>query len=171
MHTTRRHIDWVSIVELMRLPLVGSFFRALNAMPLDRGRVDAATVRSIIERLRRGRVVGIFPEAGIRTPTTSVLQGGSYRGGLGRIAQMAGVPIVPCVVVDTANFGRPGAWLPLRRTRFAVAYGEPLYVDRGLAPREARRAVEEAWRAAALALLEELKAAGVVWPPPAREPG
>ena len=57
----------------MSKPFVGWFFNALNAMPLDRGKVDSKTVRTIVGRLQAGRVVGIFPEGSIRTPESSVL--------------------------------------------------------------------------------------------------
>ena len=156
MYTTRRQIDWVSIVEFFEKPLVAWFFKSLNAMPLDRGKVDSATVRSIISRLSAGRVVGIFPEAGIRRPDNSVLRGGRFKSGIGRMALVASVPIVPCVILDTKKFSRPTAWLPLRRTRYAVAYGEPIHPPENLEGRAARRWMEEQWQAAVVALDDEL---------------
>lgn len=157
MNTTRRRIDFVSIVELFRKPLVGWFFRSLNAMPLDRRRVDGVTLRSVIERLRAGRVVGIFPEGGLRTEATSVLNGGKSRVGIGRMAQVAEVPIVPCVIVDSSNFAGRGAWLPLRRTRYAVAYGEPIERRADLDDGPARAALEADWKTSMLALRAELE--------------
>src|ERR1041384_2498243 len=63
---TRRLLDFVSTVEVFRNPLVAWFYGSLNAFPLDRSRPDVATVRVILDRLRRGRVVAIFPEGAIR---------------------------------------------------------------------------------------------------------
>ena len=158
MNTTRRAIDWVSIVELFRIKPVGWFFGGLNAMPLDRSRVDGGTVRQIVERLKAGRVVGIFPEGGLRTPETSVLNGGRMRSGIGRMAQVASVPIVPVVILGAENFRGVLPWLPLRRTRYGVAYGEPIELSTDLEPAEARRDAEERWKQAVCALATELEA-------------
>jgi hypothetical protein len=40
----------------------------------------------------------------------------------------------------------PSAWLPLAKTRFAVAFGEPLFVRPDLEPRDAQKELEERWR-------------------------
>ncbi len=159
INTTRRHIDWVSIVEMFKKPLVGWFFGSLNAMPLDRSRTDGVTVRTVIERLNAGRVVGIFPEGGLRRLEQSVISGGRFRSGVGRMAQMANVPIVPVAVLGTEAFSNPLAWLPLRRTRYGVAYGEPLLIREELNEKEARHEIEERWRDAVVALAGELQTA------------
>jgi 1-acyl-sn-glycerol-3-phosphate acyltransferase len=64
MAETRRNIDFVSSVEFRRTPIVGPLFRAMNCMFLDRGRADPATAKAIVDRLRRGRLVAMFPEGG-----------------------------------------------------------------------------------------------------------
>src|SRR3954468_1005403 len=48
MCSTRRHLDFVSVVEFFRNPLSAWFLRGMNAFPLDRGRVDAGTTRTIL---------------------------------------------------------------------------------------------------------------------------
>jgi ABC-type phosphate transport system auxiliary subunit len=58
-------------------------------------------------------------------------------------------------MVDTGNFARPGAWLPLRRTRYGVAFGEPLSIREDLPRLAARDELEERWRQS-LTELEEL---------------
>src|SRR5438093_385765 len=88
MRHTPRRVDFVSITELFRKPLVGWFFRNMNAFPLERSRSDPRTVRVILDRLARGRVVGIFPESRIREESESVLRGGPFRKGVGRIAKL-----------------------------------------------------------------------------------
>jgi len=156
MSACRRPIDFVSIVEVKERPLVGAFFRRLNCMFLDRHRSDAVTAREILDRLRDGRLVGIFPEGRLTTAESSVLRGGEITSGIGQLAQVARVPVVPCVVLDTGNFAGLAPWLPLRRTRYAVAFGNPLEV-RGDLPRSAARAdLEERWRSGLLELEAEL---------------
>lgn len=126
---TSRHIDWLSIVELFRHPLSAWFLNSMNAFPLDRSRADSATARKILARLRSGRVVGIFPEGGLRADKDSVLRGGGFKPGIGRLAQLARVPVVPCAIVGVEKFKRIASWLPLRRTRYAFAFGEAIAVD------------------------------------------
>ncbi|HVS16583.1 MAG TPA: lysophospholipid acyltransferase family protein [Thermoanaerobaculia bacterium] len=163
MNVCRRPIDFVSIVELMDRPLVGALFRALNCMALDRGRMDPVTAREILGRLRAGRLVGMFPEGGLRPAEASVLRGGSMVSGIGQLAQLAAVPVIPCLVADTGNFARRGAWLPLRRTRYAVAFGVPLRVREDQPRQAARDELEERWRRSLLELEAELEPR-LTWP-------
>lgn len=121
-----RVIDFVSIREVMGKPFVGWLFRNMGAFALDRSRADPTTVRVILERLARGRVVAMFPEGRIPTRENSVLHGGPTRGGIGRLAQLAQVPIVPCVILGTVAYSRFTSWLPLRRTIYAVNFGEAI---------------------------------------------
>src|SRR6266403_461224 len=62
----RRKIDWMAMAEFFPLPLLGVLLRAVDAFPANRDRADRATIRSAIERLKNGRIIGLFPEGGIR---------------------------------------------------------------------------------------------------------
>lgn len=123
---TPRLLDFVSIVEVFRNPLVAWFYGSLNAFPLDRSRADPKTVRIILRRLQRGRVVAVFPEGGFRGERDSVVRTRRMRSGVGRIAQMSGAPVVPCVLIGSSHYARLTSWLPLRRTRYGLIYGEPI---------------------------------------------
>lgn len=146
--STPRVIYWLSIVEIFRNPLVGCFLRCVGAEPLDRSKTDTRTVRKIVRHLRAGRVVGIFPEGGLRQAEESVLRGGSLHDGVGKLAQLAHVPVLPCVVVGSEKFADWRRWLPGAGTRWAVIFGEPIF------PREDADAAS-----ARLAMLEEIKTA------------
>jgi 1-acyl-sn-glycerol-3-phosphate acyltransferase len=122
----RRKIDWLAMAEFFPHPLLGRFLRAVDAFPADRDRADRATIREAIERLKRGCIVGIFPEGGIRDGARSVLEGAPLRPGASALAHLAGVPIVPCVIVGTDRFYAKKSWLPLRRTPLWIAFGEPI---------------------------------------------
>jgi 1-acyl-sn-glycerol-3-phosphate acyltransferase len=128
MRHVPRRLDFVSIVEIFRKPLAGWFLSRMNAFPLDRHRADPATVRIILDRLERGRVVAMFPEGRVRAPGESVVHGGTLRPGLTRIARLANAPIVPAVVLNSSAYAKISAWMPLRRTRYGVAFGEPIAV-------------------------------------------
>ncbi len=113
MHISPRNLDFVSVVELFRKPLVGWFFRNMNAFALDRSRVDPATTRTIFNRLEQDRAVVIFPEGHLRSPGKSVLSGGPFKSSLIRIAQLTGAPILPAVILGTRAYTRPASWLPM----------------------------------------------------------
>jgi 1-acyl-sn-glycerol-3-phosphate acyltransferase len=126
MATHPRVMDFVSITEVMRKPFVGWLFRNMGTFALDRNRADPQTVRVVLDRLARGRIVTMFPEGRIPTPEQSVLNGGRIRRGIGRIAQLADVPIVPCVILGTVAYRRFASWLPVRRTIYGVNFGKAL---------------------------------------------
>jgi len=125
LHVPRK-LDFVSSTEVFAIPGVGRFYRAMNAFPLDRSRPDSGTVRVILDRLKAGRTIAMFPEGGFRLQDRSVLHGGAIRPGIGRIARIAQTPVVPCAIEDSLSYMRAGAWLPLRRTRYGVAFGSPM---------------------------------------------
>lgn len=134
---TRRNVDFVSIVEVFRNPLVAWLYGSMNAFPLDRSKSDPRTIRVILDRLANGRVVGMFPEGQIRQPDHSVLAGGSIRKGIGRIARMANAPIIPVVVLNSGVYSHFSSWLPLRRVRYGIIYGQPLETNPSLDPENA----------------------------------
>jgi len=152
---TPRVLDFVSIVEAFRHPLAAWFLRSMGAFPLDRWKPDSPTVRTILDRLRRGRVVVIFPEGNVRTQETSVLNGGPIKPGVARIAQMSKVPIIPCVVLGSVAYRRLSAWMPLKRTRYAINYGEPIMPGKGPAELESKQ-IEQRLREAYVNLYQEL---------------
>ncbi len=95
--------------------VVSRFLDAVGILPMDRagGRASASSMDVVLDALRAGQVVGIFPE-GTRSP-----DGRLYRGktGVARLALSAGVPVIP---VGLQNTHVPSG----RRT--VVRFGDPL---------------------------------------------
>ncbi len=151
-----RVIYWLSIVEIFRNPLVGCFLRCFGAEPLDRSGPDPRTVRHIVRHLRAGRVVGVFPEGGVRAPEESVLQGGALHDGVCKLAQLACVPVLPCVVVGSGKFADWKCWLPGARTRWVVAFGEAIFVREDANSARARGVMIEEIKSALRALHTEV---------------
>ncbi|HZR79138.1 MAG TPA: 1-acyl-sn-glycerol-3-phosphate acyltransferase [Chthoniobacterales bacterium] len=121
-----RKIDWMAMAEFFPLPIVGLFLRAVDAFPADRDRADRKTIRTAINRLKAGRIVGVFPEGGIRDGARSLLEGAPLRAGASTLAHMAGVPIVPCVILGTDRLYAKRSWLPLRRTPVWIGFGQAI---------------------------------------------
>ncbi|PYJ82552.1 MAG: hypothetical protein DME73_04435 [Verrucomicrobia bacterium] len=122
----RRKIDWMAMAEFFPIPGLGHFLRAVDAFPAARDRADRKTIRSAIERLKDGRIVGVFPEGGIRDGARSLLGGAPLRPGASTLAHMAGVPIVPCVILGSDRLYAKRNWLPLRRTPVWIAFGQAI---------------------------------------------
>jgi len=122
----RRKIDWVTMAEFFPLPIVGLFLRAVDAFPAKRDRADRKTIRTAIERLKNGRVVGVFPEGGIRDGAGSLLEGAPVRAGASTLAHIAQVPIVPCVILGSDRLYAKRNWLPYRRTPVWIGFGKAI---------------------------------------------
>jgi 1-acyl-sn-glycerol-3-phosphate acyltransferase len=143
MRHTPRNLDFLSVTELFANPLVGWFFSHMNAFPLERSRSDPKTVRIILDRLKRRRGVAMFPEGQLRSEDDSVVYGGVFQPGVARIARLANVPIIPVVAWGTGCYRKFTGWLPLKRSRYGLAFGEPIVVaDES----EAERQLAQAYR-------------------------
>jgi 1-acyl-sn-glycerol-3-phosphate acyltransferase len=103
------------------------FFTAVGSVPVDRsgGRASEAAVRTATRVLGEGDLLGIYPE-GTRSP-----DGRLYRGktGVARMALEAGVPVIPCAMIDTDRLQPPGQVMP-RLMRPTIRFGEPLDFSR-----------------------------------------
>jgi len=152
-----RHIDWMAMAELFGTWWSRAYFRAVDTIRTDRKVTDRAAVRTALQRLRQGRTVGIFPEGGIRAGAISLLEGAPMRPGAAALAQIADVPILPCVVLGTDRLYSTGAWLPLRRGGFWVGFGEPLRPRSELPKAEARASLEADLAGAIRSVYAEMK--------------
>lgn len=159
MAVSPRNLDFVSITEVFAKPLVGFFYGSMNAFPLDRSRPDGPTVRSILDRLARGRAVAMFPEGKLRTMDNSVLTGAPFKPGVARIAQLSGAPVIPCAIVGTGAYTRVKSWLPIRSVRYGVNVGQPIRIRTDLDKQPAIDAMLADLRQAYLDLYAELKQA------------
>jgi len=153
----RRKIDWMTMAEFFRPPALGFFLRSIDAFPAERDRADLKTIRTAIERLKNGCIVGIFPEGGIRNGERSLLEGASLRAGAATLAQIANVPIVPCVILGTDRFYSKKQWLPFRRTPVWIAFGKPISASAELQKSEARERIKSELAAAFRNLYAELR--------------
>ena len=138
----RRKIDWMTMAEFFRPPALGFFLRSIDAFPAERDRADLKTIRTAIDRLKSGRIVGIFPEGGIRDGARSLLQGAPLRAGAATLAEIADVPVVPCVILGTDRFYSKKQWLPFRRTPVWIAFGKPISCFPELQKAQARKQIE-----------------------------
>jgi len=115
---TPRPVRYMAKSELWRHALVGRALEAFGAFPVERGAGDATAISNAAELLRRGEVLGIFPQG-----TSKQLERRPYHRGAARLALATGAPIVPVRLVGTRGLPRPG------RPPAQVIVGEPIPVE------------------------------------------
>lgn len=55
-----RHLDFLSIVDFLKMRFVGRFYTAMNCVFVDRGRTDVAATHKLVGALRRGESLRCF---------------------------------------------------------------------------------------------------------------
>jgi 1-acyl-sn-glycerol-3-phosphate acyltransferase len=123
----RRKIDWMARSEFFRNGAAGRVLHGVDTFPVRRHGVPVSAIRTALRRLEQGRVVGIFPEGGVASGDASACRRGPIKQGACFIAQRAGVPVVPAVIVGTHLLNCVKPWLPARRIRLWVAFGRPIH--------------------------------------------
>lgn len=120
----RRPLDWMAMEELFQARWFAYLLRSVGAFPVRRGTADRAALRTAGQHLAMGRVLGIFPEGGIRDGAGSITAGAPLRPGVALLAHHHGVPVLPCVILGSDRLYHRGNWLPLRRVPVWAACGE-----------------------------------------------
>lgn len=97
------------------------FFRGTHCIPVDRSTRPARAFRSALAALARGEVVAVFPQGGIAIGDEQK----PLKGGALRMAQLAGVPLVPVYIDGVAGRGKvTGALFP--RSRATITAYAPI---------------------------------------------
>lgn len=127
---TDREIHYLAKAELFRWRPLAAVLHSLNAFPVERGSGDHGAMREAVRRLRRGDVLGVFPQG-----TSKLERQNGWHRGAARLALATGAPVVPVRLTGT----RPLPW----RTRIRIVVGEPITVVQGKPTIVAARALTE----------------------------
>jgi 1-acyl-sn-glycerol-3-phosphate acyltransferase len=105
--------------ELMSVPLLGSLFRKLKFIPVDRKKPggDIAAIKAALKIVKNRESLFIFPE-GTRSKTGFP---GRAKPGIGFLVYHSGAPILPVKVHNTNK-------LPFTR-KIRVTYGKPFKIE------------------------------------------
>ncbi|MEU4480864.1 lysophospholipid acyltransferase family protein [Micromonospora sp. NPDC023966] len=122
-HDSRRLVRFMAKESVFRHKVSGPLMRGMKHIPVNRA-AGAGSYASAVGALRRGEVVGVFPEATIsRSFTVKDLKNGAAR-----MAQEAAVPLLPVALWGTQRLwtkGRPRT-LTRRHTPISILVGEPM---------------------------------------------
>ena len=149
------------IKQEMSSGALGALLRALDQIPVDRDNARTA-LGAGLEVLKRGGVVGIFPE-GSRGKGDAA----DARAGITWLALNGNAPVVPVAVLGTRRTGQGVNHLPRLRRRLVVAFGEPVVVERapGVSGRQAMTEANERIRdVLALHVAATVEATGLTLP-------
>ena len=155
-----RHIHWMATAGLFKNRIVGAWLRAAAAFPVDRAKADRTSVKTTLDRLKKGHMVGVFPEGGIRDGAASILGGAPMIPGLAAMSEMGKAPILPCVILGSDRlYARSTYRLFRRRVGVWIGFGELMEAsNNGRLGREAmERDLADAMRALCREMVEVFK--------------
>jgi 1-acyl-sn-glycerol-3-phosphate acyltransferase len=121
-----RRIDWIGMSDLFQGRILRGVFIGLNVIPIARNEPDRTALRAAVKRLKEGRVIGIFPEGGIRDGAASIVNGAEMKQGVTLLSQLADAPIIPCVILGSDRLYNLRNWLPWRRPKIWIGCGGPI---------------------------------------------
>lgn len=147
-----RPVHFMAKEPLFRVPVMGFLIRKVGAFPVRQHTADRAALRTAIELLQSGEVVGMFPE-GTRNFEPEKLM--PPEPGVGMIVLRAKARVVPVALVNTEKLLPPHSLL-FRFARIKVIYGEPIPLE-DLYDSGGREAIAEAGRRI-MAAIEQLLA-------------
>ena len=154
----KRPIRWMARKEFFKYRVFAWLLRGVGAFSVNRQGIPVSAIRRAIEHARQGEVVGICPEGGRAQGPNAAFRGGRIKKGVCSVAIRSGVPVVPCVMLGTPLLSTVSPWLPVKRARIWVAYGDPLEPPTGKSTRAKREALREQLSAAYIKLYHEMRA-------------
>jgi len=105
-----RQVKYMAKAELFQIPVLGWLIKKLGAFPVKRGGVSKESIKTALNTLRGGNVMGIFPE-GTRNSDAGVAKKGAAS-----FALRSGAAVIPAAIV--------GQYKSFRR--MIVIYGAPV---------------------------------------------
>jgi len=111
-----RRIYFMAKQELFKIPVLGRLINMLGAFPVKRGGADRTAIRTALDHLSGGRVVGIFPE-GTRSKNEDMLD--PHRGAA-MLSTRASVPVLPVAVIGSRGY----------LSKVSIVFGSPIMLDK-----------------------------------------
>ncbi len=124
----KRYVRFMAKKELFDNKFAGPLLRGMHHISVDRSNGSASFVQAL-RALRDGEIIGIFPEGTISVS----FEIKELKTGVVRLAQGAGVPVIPTIVWGSQRIWTKKVKRDLRRrgVPISVTFGEPIYFEKG----------------------------------------
>jgi 1-acyl-sn-glycerol-3-phosphate acyltransferase len=121
----KRDINYMARKSLFRYRISSWALHAVNAVPVDRDGGGAAGLKAILDRLKAGGGIVLFPE-GTRSKDGNLQPA---RSGIGLVVAKSTAPVVPVRVFETFDAQWKLSKI-LRPPRVAIKYGRPMLFEK-----------------------------------------
>ncbi|MEO2015784.1 MAG: lysophospholipid acyltransferase family protein [Fuerstiella sp.] len=118
-----RPLSYLARDSLFKLPFIGWICRKTHVIPISRTAFRGSSIRTAIDRLKKGFLVGIYPEG-----TRSSGAPKEFRPGFLSLVRRVDVPIYPVAVIGADKAMPRNAWF-IRPVKVTVVYGKALTPD------------------------------------------
>jgi len=124
-----RRISWLAKQELFKIPGLGQFMVAYDAIAVRRGEADLAALRLAQAQLDKGVAIGVFAE-GTRSGRRAAMK--QAFPGAALFALRSGVPVLPVAITGSQLLSMPFVFFrPFwRRPRVEITFGEPFVLEK-----------------------------------------
>ena len=124
----KRYVRFMAKKELFDNKIAGPLLRGMHHISVDRANGSGSFVAAL-RALRNGEIIGIFPEGTISVS----FEVKELKTGVIRLAQGAGVPVIPTVIWGSQRIWTKKVKRNLKRNNFpiSVTFGEPLVFKKG----------------------------------------
>ncbi|WP_030544188.1 1-acyl-sn-glycerol-3-phosphate acyltransferase [Streptomyces albus] len=122
----KRLVRFMAKESVFRHKVSGPLMRAMKHIPVDRSQGEQAYAHAL-KALRSGEIIGVFPEATISQSFTLK----TFKSGAARLAQEAGVPLLPMALWGTQRIWTKGRPRDMGRNHIPITIrvGEPEPAD------------------------------------------
>ncbi|MDD5457786.1 MAG: lysophospholipid acyltransferase family protein [Phycisphaerae bacterium] len=121
----RRTLVFMARDTLFKKKFFGWLIHSVKAIPVRRGEADLSAIRTIIDQLKKGQSVCLFPE-GTRTENGRIAE---FKPGFSLLARRANVPILPAVIDGAFEAWPRTKKFPSFRKTIFIKYGEPISTE------------------------------------------
>jgi 1-acyl-sn-glycerol-3-phosphate acyltransferase len=124
-------IRWMMAKDMME-PSLAELWEWADVIPVDRSGKDTSSAREAISHLRRGQVIGVFPEGRLERPARTLMP---FLPGVGLIVRRTGARVLPVVIEGTPQVDPVWASV-FYLSDSVVRFMEPIEYGAGMAPAE-----------------------------------
>jgi 1-acyl-sn-glycerol-3-phosphate acyltransferase len=123
----KRYVRFMAKKEIFDNKLAGPLMRGMHHINVDRSNGSASFVAAL-RALRDGEIVGIFPEGTISVS----FEIKELKSGAVRLAQGAGVPVIPTIIWGSQRLWTKKVKRNLRQrgVPISVSFGEPIFFEK-----------------------------------------